>query len=176
MKITKTKFDGLLIIETDKFDDERGYLSKFFDKEFFAENGINFNLTQVKYTFTKSKGTIRGMHFQKKPFEEDKIIHCTRGEIFEVAVDLRKRSKTYGKWFGMSFSQDSNKSILIPKSFAHGYQALTDNCEMLYLMTGKFSKNSNAGCLWNDPFFNIGWPLKPTVIAEKDNSWAFFKK
>jgi dTDP-4-dehydrorhamnose 3,5-epimerase len=176
MKLVKTKIDGLFILETDRFDDKRGYLSKFFDKDFLNDKGIKFNLTQVKYTYTKSKGTIRGMHFQKKPYEEDKIVHCTKGEIYEVAIDIRKKSKTYGKWFGMKFSENDNKSFLIPKGFAHGYQALTNNCEMLYLMTGKFSQKSNTGYRWNDPYFDIKWPIKPTVIAEKDNIWPLFER
>jgi dTDP-4-dehydrorhamnose 3,5-epimerase len=174
MKLIKTKFDGLFIIKIDRFDDERGYLSKFFDKDTFKASGINFNFTQVKYTYTKSKGTIRGMHFQTKPFEEDKIVRCIRGEVFEVVVDIRKKSKTYGIWFGKKFSEDDNESLLIPKGFAHGYQALTHNCEMLYLMSGRFSKENNAGYRWNDPHFKIEWPLKSTIIAKKDNNWPNF--
>ncbi len=174
MRFIKTKFDGLFEIEIDQFDDERGFLSKFFDKESYAENGIKFNITQVKYTYTKSKGTIRGMHFQKKPFEEDKIVICTSGEIFEVVIDIRRESKTYGKWYGGKFSEKNNTSLLIPKGFAHGYQTLTNNCKMLYLMSGKFSKDSNSGLRWDDPKININWPLKPTVIAEKDRRWPLF--
>jgi dTDP-4-dehydrorhamnose 3,5-epimerase len=176
MKIIKTKFDGLFIIEADKFDDERGYLSKFYDKNVFLEKKIKFNITQVKYAQTKSIGAIRGLHYQFKPFEEDKIVHCTRGKVFEVVVDIRKNSKTYGKWFGIEFSEENNKSLLIPKGFAHGYQALANNCEILYLMTGKFFKEKEAGYRWNDPHFDIDWPLKPTIIAEKDKNWPSFYK
>lgn len=176
MRFTKTKFEGLFIIEIDQFDDKRGYLSKFFDKETFEKNGIKFSLTQVKYTYTKQKGTIRGIHFQSKPFEEDKIVHCTKGEIFEVAINLRKSSKTFGKWFGMTFSEKDKISLLVPKGFAHGYQTLTNNCDVLYLMSGKFSKPNNIGFRWDDPSFNITWPLKPTVIAKKDRQWPLFSK
>lgn len=175
MKLKKTRFDGLFIIEIDKFDDERGYLCKFFDKETFAKAGISFNLTQVKYVHTKSKSTIRGMHFQERPFAEDKIVRITKGEVFEVVVDIRKKSKTYGKWFGMKFSSNDKTGMLIPKGFAHGYQTLTDECEVLYLMTGKFSEESNKGYRWDDPYFAIRWPMAPTAIAEKDKAWSFFK-
>lgn len=175
MKFKKTKFENLYIIEIDKFDDERGYLSKFFDNEDFKKSGVKFNITQVKYTYTKLIGTIRGMHFQTKPFEEDKIVRCMKGEVFEVVIDIRKNSKTYGKWFGVDFSEKDKSGILIPKGFAHGYQALTNDCEMLYLMTGKFSGPNNSGYRWNDPYFDIKWPIKPTVIAQKDKSWPSFR-
>lgn len=174
MKFMKTKFDGLLLVEVDQFDDGRGYLAKFFDKETITKNEINFNLTQVKYTYTKTKGTIRGMHFQSKPYEEVKIVHCIKGRIYEVAIDLRKKSKTYRKWFGMEFSENEKKSLFVPKGFAHGYQSLTDNCEVLYMMSGRFSKPHNVGYRWDDPNLNIIWPLKPTVIADKDNNWPKF--
>jgi len=176
MKIKKTYIEGLLLLETDQFDDVRGYLSKFYDSVFFKRNDLNFELTQVKYTFTKKRGTIRGLHMQKKPYEEDKIVRCMRGKIFEVAVDLRKGSKTYGKWFGKVFSDRGNESFYLPKGFAHGHQSLTDNTELLYLMSGKFSGPSNIGYLWNDPAFNIKWKLKPTVMADKDRKWPLFKK
>jgi dTDP-4-dehydrorhamnose 3,5-epimerase len=174
MKFFKTNIPDLLLVEIDKFEDERGYLAKFFDKETIKKNKIEFTLTQIKYTYTKKKGTIRGMHLQSKPFEEAKIVHCMKGRIYEVAIDLRKKSKTYGKWFGMEFTENEEKSLFVPKGFAHGYQALTDNCEMLYMMSGKFSKAHNIGYRWDDPFFNIKWPIRPTIIAEKDKNWPLF--
>ncbi len=171
MKFVRTKFDDLFVIETDQFDDERGYLAKFYDEDLYKQNEIAFKLTQVKYTFTKTKGAIRGLHMQSKPYEEAKLVKCVRGKIFEVVLDLRPKSKSYGKWFGKEFSEDDNKCLYIPKGFAHGYQALVKNCDVLYLMSGKFSLPHNIGYRWNDPAFNISWPLKPTVMAEKDKNW-----
>ncbi len=171
MKFTKTKFNELLIVETDQFDDERGYLAKYYDEDFYKKNNIKFKLTQVKFVSTKTKATIRGLHMQSKPYEEAKIVRCVKGKIFEVALDLRKNSKTYGKWFGQEFSEDDKKCLYIPKGFAHGYQTLVNNTDVLYLMSGEFSLLHNIGYRWNDPAFGISWPLKPTVMAQKDKNW-----
>ncbi len=176
MKIQKTGLDGLFILETDQFEDERGYLAKFYDENFLAKNNLKLHITQVKFVYTKKKGTIRGIHMQKKPYEEVKIVHCTRGKIYEVALDVRKNSKTFGKWFGAEFSEKDKKSFLIPKGFAHGYQTLTNDSELLYLMTGKFSLPHNIGFKWDDPYLGINWPLNPTVIADKDRKWTLLKK
>src|SRR6266436_4578205 len=143
MKFKKTKLNGLLIIENDKFDDERGYLAKLLDEIYLLKHRMPFHFTQVKYTYTRKKGTIRGLHMQKAPYEEDKIVLCLKGKIFDVAVDVRSDSKTYGKWFGSEFSDREKKSFFIPKGFAHGYQSLTDDTEVLYLLSGEFSKQSN---------------------------------
>ncbi len=176
MKFTKTFISGLIVIEFDKFDDERGYLAKFFDKETYKKNNIKLDLTQVKYSSTKKKGTIRGPHMQFKPDEEAKIVHCLKGRIFDVVLDLRPKSKTYGKWFGEAMSDKNKKSLYIPKGLAHGYQTLTNDCDVLYMMSGHFSKTNYVGVRWDDPHFNITWPLKPTLIAEKDLKRPLFNK
>jgi dTDP-4-dehydrorhamnose 3,5-epimerase len=111
---------------------------------------------------------------QKPPYEEAKIVLCLRGKIFEVALDVRPGSKTYGKWFGMEFSDHEKKGFFIPKGFAHGYQSLDDNTEVLYLLSGEFSLKHNIGFRWDDPYFGIKWPQKPTIIASKDRKWPFF--
>ena len=176
MKFIKTKFEGLFLVETDKFDDKRGFLAKLYDSKTYSKENLNFSLTQIKYTYTKSKGTIRGLHMQSKPYEEAKIVHCVKGKIFEVALDLRPKSKTYSMWYGRVFSEKDKKSLFIPKGFAHGYQSLTPDCNILYMMSGQFSKPHNIGFRWDDPYFNISWPLKPTVIAKKDRTWLLFSK
>ena len=175
MRLVKTNLEGLLIIENDKFEDERGYLAKLLDKKYILEHKIPFQFTQVKYTYTRKKGTIRGIHMQKSPYEEDKIVICLRGNIFEVALDVRPGSKTYGKWFGIEFSDREKKSLYLPKGFAHGYQSLVDDTEVLYLLSGEFSYKNNIGFRWDDPHFAIKWPLKPTIIAGKDREWPLFK-
>lgn len=175
MKYIKTKLEDVFLIEIDKFDDERGYLAKFYDREELKKN-IKFSLSQVKFVYTQHKGTIRGLHAQKKPFEEDKIVKCIKGKLFEVVLDLRKSSKAFGKWFGVELSSSDGKSLFVPKGFAHGYQTLSKDTEVLYLMSGKFSKSHNIGYRWDDPHFNINWPLKPTLIAGKDSNWPLFNK
>ncbi len=175
MRIKKTNLDGLLIIENDRFDDDRGYLAKLLDEKYFLEHNMPFHFTQVKYTYTRKKGTIRGLHIQKAPYEEDKIVLCLRGKIFEVALDVRSGSKTYGKWFGREFSDREKKSFFIPKGFAHGYQSLANDTEVLYLLTGEFSSKHNVGFRWDDPYFAIKWPQKLAAIASKDRKWPLFK-
>lgn len=176
MKFSKTFIEGLVLIEFDQFDDKRGNLAKLFDKKIFSKNNINLNLTQVKYSSTKLKGTIRGPHMQSKPFEEEKIVRCVKGRIFDVVIDLRTKSKTYGKWFGEEMSEVNRKCIYIPKGFAHGFQTLTNNCDILYMMSGEFSKLNYVGFRWDDPNLKIKWPLKPTIIAEKDLKRPLFSK
>jgi len=175
VRFEKTKLEGLLIIENDTFEDERGYLVKLLDEKYLLEHKIPFHFTQVKYTYTRKRGTIRGIHMQKAPYEEDKVVLCLRGKIFDVALDVRHGSKTYGKWFGMEFSDRERKGFFIPKGFAHGYQSLTDDTEVLYLLSGEFSYQHNTGFRWDDPHFAIKWPQRPTVIASKDRKWPLFK-
>ncbi len=176
MKFKTTKIKGLLVIDPDKFSDERGYFLKSFEKTVFLEQGINMNITQANHSFNKLKGTIRGMHMQINPFQEDKIIQCIKGKIFDVAIDLRKYSNTYGKWYGEELSEENKKIFYIPEGFAHGFQTLMDNSEVFYFMSGHYSRNHEVGFRWNDPYFDITWPMEPTVIAEKDRKWPLFKR
>jgi len=175
MKVLDTNLEGLKVIEPDKFDDNRGYFLKSFEKKAFAEQGIIIDITQTNHSFNKLKGTLRGMHLQVEPFAEAKLILCEKGKIFDVAIDLRKSSATYGKWFGLDLSEDNKKILFIPKGFAHGFQTLVDNTEVLYFMSGEYSKEHEAGVRWNDPAFSMSWPLEPTVIADKDRNWPAFE-
>jgi dTDP-4-dehydrorhamnose 3,5-epimerase len=176
MKVTDTPLAGLKIIEPDKFDDNRGYFLKSFEKKAFAEQGIDFEITQVNHSFNLLKGTLRGMHFQVEPFAQAKLIFCTKGKIFDVVVDIRKDSVTFGKWFGLELSEENKQILYIPKGFAHGYQALVDNTEALYYLEGEYSKEHESGLKWNDPLIGISWPIEPTVIADKDNQWSPFER
>jgi dTDP-4-dehydrorhamnose 3,5-epimerase len=175
MKAIDTSLTGLKIIEPDKFDDNRGYFLKSFEKKAFSEQGIDFEVTQANHSFNLLKGTLRGMHFQTEPFAEAKLIFCVKGSIYDVAIDLRGDSPTYGKWFGLELSEENKKILYIPKGFAHGYETLADNTEVLYYMSGEYSKEHEAGFKWNDTAFAINWPLEPTVIADKDNKWPAFE-
>jgi dTDP-4-dehydrorhamnose 3,5-epimerase len=176
MQVADTAISGLRIITPDKFDDNRGYFMKSFEKKAFSEQGINFDITQINHSFNLLKGTLRGMHFQVEPFAQEKLVFCEKGKIFDVAIDLRKDSQTYGKWFGLELTEDNQQIFYIPKGFAHGYQALTDNAELVYFLQGEYSKENESGVLWNDPAFAISWPLEPTTIADKDNQWPSFQK
>jgi len=176
MKFRETKIKGLYIIELDLRVDERGYFTRLFCEEEFKKAGLGFKIIQANLSFTKKKGTIRGMHFQKSPKAEDKIVQCIRGAIYDVAVDLRKGSLTYGQWFSVEIDEENKKMLYIPKGFAHGFQCLTDNCEVLYFMSEFYSSNYSSGVCWNDPFFNIKWLIENPILSEKDKNWPIIKK
>ncbi len=171
MKFIKTDLEGLILIEPDKFPDERGYFLKSFEKTVFRENGIDIEISQANHSFNRVTGTLRGMHMQKEPFEQAKIIQCIKGKIFDVAIDMRKNSSTYGKWHGEELSEENRKVFYIPEGFAHGFITLTDNAEVFYFMSGEYSISHEVGYRWDDPYFKITWPLEPTVVAEKDKNW-----
>ena len=171
-----TKFEGLYIIELEPKLDERGHLVRIFCKEEFAKTGIEFNIVQANHSLTKKKGTVRGMHFQKFPKTEDKIIQCLRGAVYDVAIDLRENSLTYGKWLAVELSEENKKMFFVPKGFAHGFQTLADNCEMQYFMSEFYSPAHSLGIRWNDPYFNIAWPIKNPILSEKDKNWPLIIK
>jgi dTDP-4-dehydrorhamnose 3,5-epimerase len=171
MKFTDTPLVGLKAIEPDKFDDERGYFLKSFEKNVFAKQGIEFSMTQANHSFNKLKGTLRGMHLQENPFAEAKLVQCVKGKVYDIALDLRKDSQTYGKWYGLELSEENKNVLFIPEGFAHGFETLEDNTEVLYFMSGEYSKPHEWGVRWDDPAFGITWPMPPVVIADKDKNW-----
>jgi dTDP-4-dehydrorhamnose 3,5-epimerase len=171
MIFKKTKIEGLYIIESELGVDQRGYFSRVFCKKELAEIGLKFEIVQINRSLNKKKGTIRGMHFQRPPKAEDKIVQCVRGAIYDVAIDLRKDSKTYGQWVAEELTEDNGKMFFIPKGFAHGFQSLKNNSEILYFLSEFYSPEHESGVRWNDPFFNIKWPAKNPFILERDKNW-----
>jgi len=167
----KTKIKDVYIIEPELKKDERGSFGRFFCKKELAENGIKFDMAQTNRSLINKKGTIKGLHFQKFPKSEDKVIQCIFGAIYDVAVDLRKDSETYGQWVGTELTQDNKKMFLIPKGCAHGVQALADNCEVQYFMSEFYSPEHESGMRWSDPFFSIKRPIKNPTLSEKDKNW-----
>lgn len=176
MKFKETKIKGLHIIEPELKIDERGYFARIFCKEELKKIGIDFEIVQINRSLNKKRGTLRGMHFQKPPKAEDKIVQCIKGAIYDVAIDLRENSPTYGRWVAVELSEDNKKMFLIPKGFAHGFQSLTDNSEILYFISEFYSPEYESGVRWNDPFFNIKWPIKNPILSEKDKNWPLIKK
>jgi dTDP-4-dehydrorhamnose 3,5-epimerase len=176
MKFKETKIKGLYIIEPDLKIDNRGYFTRIFCEEEFKKAGLDFKIIQANLSSTKKKGTIRGMHFQKLPKAEDKIVQCIKGSVYDVVVDLRKDSLTYGHWVAEELSEENKKMFLIPKGFAHGFQTLTDNCELLYFISEFYSPGYATGVCWNDPFLNIKWPIENHVLSEKDKNWPLMKQ
>lgn len=167
--------EGLYIIEPELKIDERGYFARIFCRKELAKIGLNFEIVQMNRSLTEKKGTIRGMHFQKPPKVEDKIIQCLKGVIYDVAIDLRKNSLTFGQWMAVELSEENKKMFFIPKGFAHGFQTLTDNCTISYFMSEFYSPKYEGGVRWNDPFFNIKWPIKNPILSEKDKNWPLIK-
>jgi len=175
MIFTKSKLSGAYLIDIEKLEDERGFFARSWDSKKFDEIGLNPNLAQCNISFNIQKGTVRGMHFQKPPHEEDKIVRCTKGKIFDVIIDLRKNSSTFTKWEGFELSEDNHKMLYIPKGFAHGFQTMEDNSEIFYQMSEFFIPEYSSGLRWNDPSFEIVWPLPISIISKKDLSYSNFK-
>jgi dTDP-4-dehydrorhamnose 3,5-epimerase len=171
---TETELKGAYIIELEKFNDERGFFARSWNKEEFEKHDLNSNLVQCNVSFNKKKGTLRGMHYQASPYEEIKLVRCTRGKIFDVIIDLRKNSNTYKKWFGVELSQDNYKMFYIPKGFAHGFETLEENTEIFYQMSTEYNEEMARGIRWNDPTFSIFWPLKITAMSERDKNFSFY--
>ena len=174
MKITETKLKGSFIIEPEKLIDERGFFARTWDKKIFEELGLNPKIIQCNVSFNKVKGTIRGMHYQADPYEEVKLVRCTKGKAFEVMVDLRSHSSTYKQWLGVELSDENYKMIYVPEGFALGFQVLEDNTELFYQMSQSYMLEYSRGIRWDDPTIKISWPLKPTVISKKDSSLPLF--
>ena len=171
MKFQETDLNGSYLIELAKNEDERGFFTRVWDKKLYEEKGLNSELLQISFSHSKKKGTLRGMHFQKKPFEETKLVRCTKGKIFDVIIDLRPESSTYKKWFSIELSADNLQTLYIPEGFAHGFQTLEDECEVCYHMSNWFSSDHARGIRYDDEEFNIEWPIKNPIISEKDLSY-----
>ena len=170
MQFKETKLSGAYIIDLDTLEDERGFFARAFCQKEFEENGLKSNIAQCNLSFNHKKGTLRGMHYQVKPYEEVKMVRCTQGKILDVIIDLRKDSATYKKWVGVELSAENNSMLYVPEGFAHGYQTLEDNSVVYYQVTEFYQPGSERGIRWNDPAFNIDWPLEISVISDKDNS------
>ncbi len=162
--IVKTPIEGLQVIQRKPFGDERGYLERLFCSDELKRLIAQRNIVQVNHTLTSKAGMVRGMHFQYPPHAEMKLVSCLRGEVFDVAVDLRKNSPTFLKWHAEVLTEANHRTFMIPEGFAHGFQALTDDCELLYFHTAAYAPDAEAGLNILDPRLAIAWPMK---IAER---------
>lgn len=171
MIFSETKLKGSFVIEPERIADERGYFERLFDEGEFKKNGIEFNILQSNISFNKKTGTLRGMHFQKMPKAEDKIVRCIKGSIFDVALDLRTDSPTFGLWHAETLTAENGKMFFIPKGFAHGFLTLVPDTEAEYFMSETFSPEHASGVRWDDSKFKIEWPFPPIVMSEKDKNW-----
>ena len=175
MKFTETTFNGLYVIEPELIKDVRGTFTRTFCKKEFESINFNKDFVQVNRSFNYKKGTLRGMHYQAPPHAETKLIGCLAGAVFDVAVDLRKDSKTHLKWFGIELSGKNMKMLFIPEGFAHGYVTLEDNTELIYHHTEYFDPLCEKRIHYKDPSISINWPVPIDIISDKDNNTPFLK-
>jgi len=168
--IQKLFLPGLFLIERKRIGDARGYLDRLFCAQELAEAGWTKPIAQINHTRTARQGTIRGMHFQYPPHAEKKLVMCMKGRVYDVAVDIRKGSPTFLQWHGEILSPDSANALMIPEGFAHGFQTLTPDVEMLYFHSDFYAPESEAGIRYNDPLISIKWPLDVIDISERDKT------
>ena len=173
MQVSKTPIDGLLIIEPKIFADPRGMFYEVYSESRYEEHGIPC-FVQDNHSISK-KGVVRGLHYQVNP-GQSKLVRVTRGEIFDVAVDIRKQSPTYGKWWGLSLSETNNFQLYIPIGFAHGFCVLSESAEVLYKCSDYYSPENERGILWNDPELAIDWPVKDPILSGKDAVYPLFSE
>lgn len=173
--IEETPLSGLMTIKRKQITDDRGFLARLFCQTELSAVGWKMPVAQINHTSTRVKGAIRGMHFQHPPHAELKLVNCLRGAVFDVAVDIRSDSPTFLQWFGTSLSADNCLALLIPAGFAHGFQALTDNVELLYCHSVPYCKEAEGGLNPFDPKIGVQWPKAITEISEKDNSHPFIR-
>jgi dTDP-4-dehydrorhamnose 3,5-epimerase len=175
MNFVPTPLANAFVIEMQLFRDDRGFFSYSFDRSKMEQQGITGNIVQSNLSFNHKKGTLRGMHFQVEPKAQPKLVRCTAGAVFDVIVDLRPDSATYCKWFGTELSAENHRSLYIPKGFAHGFQTLSDNAELLYDMFEWYAPETARGVRYNDPKFDIQWPIEVAVISDRDATYADYK-
>lgn len=171
-----TPLANLKLVQRKALEDDRGFLSRFYCVDEFREAGVNKPVAQINHTLTRRKGTIRGLHFQRPPYAEVKLVSCLRGEVFDVAVDLRHGSSTFLQWYGVILSAINRISILIPEGFAHGFQTLTNDCELIYLHTAKYHPESEGAMNVSDPKLDIHWPLAISELSDRDRNHKFIEK
>jgi dTDP-4-dehydrorhamnose 3,5-epimerase len=174
MKFTETYLKGAYIIDHECLEDHRGFFARSWCEREFIKNSINAKWVQANISFNKKKGTLRGMHYQASPKEEDKLVRCTKGAICDIIVDLRKNSDSFRKWISVKLSEANRKMVYVPKGFAHGFITLKNNTEVFYLMSEFYTSGYSRGFRWNDPAFGLKWPEKVTVISEQDKCYADF--
>ncbi len=176
MLIKERRIRGVFEIQLDSHEDKRGFFMRIYDTQLFEEYKIHRKWVQENHSLSVEKGVIRGMHFQFPPHSETKLIRVVHGEIYDVFIDLRKDSPTFGQWDGIILSADNKKMIYIPRGFAHGFCTLTENCEILYKMDNYYSPNSEGSIKWNDPNLKIDWPVNNPILSEKDLKAKSFKE
>ena len=168
MKVTETELKGVYVIEPQVFGDARGWFMESWSQRKLEEAGIKVDFVQDNQSYSAQKGILRGLHYQQNPMSQAKLIRCTRGKIFDVAVDIRKGSPQYGQWVGVELSADNKKQIFIPRGFAHGFMTLTEDVEVQYKADNYYAPECDGNVCWNDLEIGVQWPMEPALLSDKD--------
>lgn len=174
MRFVPTPIAGAFLIELEPIEDERGFFARTFCRKEFLAHGLNPGLAQCSVSFNRRKGTVRGMHYQAKPHQEAKLVRCINGGIFDVMIDLRPESPNYRSWFGIELTATQRLSLYIPEGVAHGFQTITNDAEVFYQISADYHPESAYGIRWDDPAFQVAWPLAVQVISERDRSYSLW--
>jgi dTDP-4-dehydrorhamnose 3,5-epimerase len=174
VRILPARLREVCVIELEKLEDERGFFARTFCEEEFATHGLKSRFVQCNLSFNAKRGTLRGMHYQESPYEEAKLVRCTRGAIFDVIIDIRKASPTYRQWMDVELTADNCRMLYVPEGFAHGFQTLQHESEVFYQMSRMYRPEAARGIRWNDPAFAIRWPLSDPVVSARDAGYRDF--
>ena len=174
MKFHETELQGAYLIDIEKREDERGFFARTWCEKEFKDHGLVARAVQANTSFNAKAGTLRGMHYQLAPYQESKLVRCTRGALYDVIVDLRPDSPTSKRWIGVELTASNNRMLYVPADFAHGFITLVDNTEVAYLISESYRPGAGGGLRWDDPQFNIEWPRRVEVISDQDAGWPDF--
>ena len=175
MIFNETKLKDAFIIDLEKHQDDRGFFARAYCEKEFRDHGIESAVVQANVSYNKYKHTMRGMHYQTEPYGEAKLVRCTKGAIYDVIIDVRKKSPTYKEWIGVELSEDNYRMLYVPEGFAHGFITLHDETEITYQVSEFYTPGAEKGIRWDDPEFDIDWPAEPAVISGKDENWPDYK-
>jgi len=173
VKIKDTELPGVCLLDLEPAEDARGYLVRMFCESTFASRGLNTTWVQTNLSRTLSRGMLRGLHYQRPPMAEVKLIQCVTGAVYDVIVDVRRSSPTFGRWLGIELSEQNHTAIYVPEGYAHGFQCLVDDCRIHYHMSSPYSAALAAGVRWDDPLLGIPWPLAISAVSERDATLPF---
>ena len=171
MKFHKTPLDGVHLVELEQLEDSRGFLARLFCERSFAEAGLESRFVQINNSASHRKGILRGLHYQVPPYSEVKLMRAVRGAIFDVVVDVRRGSPTFGKWFGTELNDRNRLMLYAPRCYAHGFLSLTDDVEVIYMTSAFYTPGSERGVRFDDPRVGIAWPIAPVEVSDKDRAW-----
>lgn len=175
MKYAGTPIDGTFLVDLEPVEDHRGFFARTFCEDEFLRRGLEPHFAQSSIAFSARRGTLRGMHYQREPHAEVKLIRCTRGGVYDVVIDLRPGSRTFRQWFAAELTAANRRMLYIPRGLAHGYLTLEDETEISYQMSSPYHPDAAAGVRWDDPAFAVHWPFEPAVIAERDRTYPDFQ-